>query len=45
MHTDLKVPQQVCPELAERLTRVRVLLEEARDPSARTGRSRRLPLP
>ncbi|MFF4429452.1 hypothetical protein ACFYZ4_09790 [Streptomyces sp. NPDC001513] len=44
VHTDLKLLQEVCPELAERLTRVRVLLEEARDPSARTGRARRTPL-
>ncbi|MFE2943781.1 hypothetical protein ACFXKG_32720 [Streptomyces sp. NPDC059255] len=45
VRTDLKRLQEASPELAERLTRVRVLLEEVRDPSARTGRAGlRLPL-
>ncbi|MFJ3964546.1 hypothetical protein [Streptomyces sp. NPDC090036] len=41
--TDLKLLGAASPELAESLTRVRVLLEEARDPSAHTGRKRLLP--
>ncbi|MFI7357586.1 hypothetical protein ACIBTP_27150 [Streptomyces avidinii] len=43
--TDLKLLGHTSPELAESLTRVRVLLEEARDPSAHTGRVRLLPPP
>ncbi|MFJ7586647.1 hypothetical protein ACIQZO_04445 [Streptomyces sp. NPDC097617] len=43
--TDLKLLAATSPELAESLTRVRVLLEGARDPSAHTARKRLMPPP